>query len=180
MKTARAPEITIGFRVGRLVVAWDTGERKNGYRVWQCRCDCGQETLAVATQLTQGYKKAAAVWSAATPAGTMGCISTAGPKNGPPRSASRGGPITWAASKISTTRWPPARRRRNASTAASWNGTTGPIPGPDNLNPTPRPVTGCFFIPRPAAFPPAGCPPGGRAPWPRRPQESTGGCTGGR
>lgn len=120
MKTARAPEITIGFRVGRLVVASDTGERKNGYRVWQCRCDCGgllcldtrtlqrgtvtdcgcatrvgprqkdltgqrfgrltvveptpergkngatvwkcrcdcgQETLAVATQLTQGYKK---------------------------------------------------------------------------------------------------------------------------
>lgn len=57
MKTARAPEITIGFRVGRLVVAWDTGERKNGYRVWQCRCDFGQETLAVATQLTQGYKK---------------------------------------------------------------------------------------------------------------------------
>lgn len=47
-----------GQRFGRLVVVEPTELRgKNGATVWKCKCDCGEETLAVATQLTQGYKK---------------------------------------------------------------------------------------------------------------------------
>lgn len=48
----------VGQRFGKLVVLEPTGMRgKNGATVWRCRCDCGNETLAPATQLTQGYKK---------------------------------------------------------------------------------------------------------------------------
>lgn len=36
-----APKIENGFRVGKLTVAGPTKERKNGYRVWNCICDCG-------------------------------------------------------------------------------------------------------------------------------------------
>ena len=35
--------ITIGYRVGMITVEGKTTERKNGYMVWQCRCDCGKE-----------------------------------------------------------------------------------------------------------------------------------------
>jgi len=33
-----------GQRFGRLMVLYDTGERKNGSVVWRCRCDCGNES----------------------------------------------------------------------------------------------------------------------------------------
>lgn len=47
-----------GQRFGRLVCIAPTEERgPGGGTVWKCRCDCGQECLAVSTQLTQGYKK---------------------------------------------------------------------------------------------------------------------------
>ena len=36
-------KINIGYRFGRLTVTGDTGERKNGYTVWKCVCDCGNE-----------------------------------------------------------------------------------------------------------------------------------------
>lgn len=47
-----------GQRFGKLVCVSPTAQRgKSGGTVWLCRCDCGNECLAVSTQLTQGYKK---------------------------------------------------------------------------------------------------------------------------
>ena len=40
--TEKAP-IGIGTRIGMLTVAAETGERKSGYMVWLCKCDCGGE-----------------------------------------------------------------------------------------------------------------------------------------
>ncbi len=37
------PKIEIGYRVGMLEVIASTSERKNGYTIWHCRCDCGGE-----------------------------------------------------------------------------------------------------------------------------------------
>lgn len=33
----------VGQRFGRLMVLYDTGERRNGKVVWHCQCDCGNE-----------------------------------------------------------------------------------------------------------------------------------------
>lgn len=41
VKERERPKIEYGFRLGSLTVVFDTGERKNGYTVWQCICDCG-------------------------------------------------------------------------------------------------------------------------------------------
>lgn len=41
MSGAAHPSIGIGFRVGKLTVQAPTEQRKNGYTVWECRCDCG-------------------------------------------------------------------------------------------------------------------------------------------
>lgn len=38
-----APIIKIGYRIGMLTIAEKTAERKNGYIVWLCKCDCGGE-----------------------------------------------------------------------------------------------------------------------------------------
>ena len=47
-----------GQRFGKLVCLAPTEKRgPGGGTVWRCRCDCGQECLAVSTQLTHGYKK---------------------------------------------------------------------------------------------------------------------------
>lgn len=47
-----------GQRFGRLVCISPADERgKNGGTVWRCRCDCGNECMAVSTQLTKGCKK---------------------------------------------------------------------------------------------------------------------------
>lgn len=34
-----------GMRVGALTAIEPTGERKNGYTIWRCRCDCGKEVF---------------------------------------------------------------------------------------------------------------------------------------
>ena len=34
-------KIKIGFRIGKLTVEAPTKQRKNGYTVWKCNCDCG-------------------------------------------------------------------------------------------------------------------------------------------
>ena len=39
------PKIVPGYRVGMLTVEEATPQRKNGYTIWQCRCDCGGEIL---------------------------------------------------------------------------------------------------------------------------------------
>ena len=46
-----------GLRRGKLTVAGPTEERKNGYTVWRCVCDCGGEVHAPLNQLTAGYRK---------------------------------------------------------------------------------------------------------------------------
>lgn len=47
-----------GYRFGKLVCLEPTRERgPGGGVVWRCACDCGNECLAVSTQLTHGYKK---------------------------------------------------------------------------------------------------------------------------
>ena len=47
-----------GIRFGRLVCLAPTDKRgPSGGTIWRCKCDCGNECLAVSTQLTQGYKK---------------------------------------------------------------------------------------------------------------------------
>ena len=52
-----------GMRFGRLVAIEPTEKRtQSGGTIWKCRCDCGKETLAVSTQLTQGFKKSCGCW----------------------------------------------------------------------------------------------------------------------
>lgn len=46
--------IETGYRVGRLTVEAHTGQRKNGYMVWKCRCDCGGEILLDTRCLQRG------------------------------------------------------------------------------------------------------------------------------
>lgn len=41
MAEARREKILPGFRVGRLTVTEATDQRKSGYKVWNCACDCG-------------------------------------------------------------------------------------------------------------------------------------------
>lgn len=41
MKENERPHISPGFRVGKLTVAEATPERKNGYTIWLCTCQCG-------------------------------------------------------------------------------------------------------------------------------------------
>lgn len=48
------PKIRIGYRVGSLTVEKATEERKNGYTVWRCRCNCGGEILLDTRCLQRG------------------------------------------------------------------------------------------------------------------------------
>lgn len=41
MKENKNTQIKPGFRVGKLTVIEATPERKNGYNIWLCACDCG-------------------------------------------------------------------------------------------------------------------------------------------
>ena len=52
-KTA-VSNIGVGFRVGKLTVESPTQERKNGYIVWLCRCDCGGSILLDTRALQRG------------------------------------------------------------------------------------------------------------------------------
>lgn len=53
MRTGQ-PKIQIGYRVGRLSVMASTSQRKNGYMIWQCQCDCGGEILLDTRCLQRG------------------------------------------------------------------------------------------------------------------------------
>lgn len=48
------PEIGIGFQAGSLTVEAPTGERKNGYIIWKCRCKCGGEVFLDTRCLQRG------------------------------------------------------------------------------------------------------------------------------
>jgi len=43
-----------GQRFGRLVAIRPTAERKNGYVIWECKCDCGNITLIRSSYLKNG------------------------------------------------------------------------------------------------------------------------------
>ena len=46
-----------GLRFGKLVAMRPTGERKNGFVMWECACDCGKTTIVRGSSLTGGYVK---------------------------------------------------------------------------------------------------------------------------
>lgn len=46
-----------GQRFGRLTVVCDTGERKRGYIVWRCKCDCGNTHEVIGNNLLRGSVK---------------------------------------------------------------------------------------------------------------------------
>lgn len=52
MKTVRP-----GYRVGRLTVLCETGEKYHRYSVWRCRCDCGNEIELDTRRLKRGAIK---------------------------------------------------------------------------------------------------------------------------
>ena len=63
VKTKPGQKNLAGMRFGRLVAIEPTEKRaQSGGIIWKCQCDCGNEALAVSTQLTQGYKKSCGCW----------------------------------------------------------------------------------------------------------------------
>lgn len=54
MEETKRPKIEPGFRVGKLTVVEPSAERKNGYTVWRCRCDCGGEVCLDTRSLQRG------------------------------------------------------------------------------------------------------------------------------
>ena len=45
-----------GQRFGKLTAIEPTSEKKNGYVIWRCLCDCGNETTAPTRYLKNGWK----------------------------------------------------------------------------------------------------------------------------
>ena len=54
MDNSKRPKIAEGFRVGHLTVQSATEDRKNGYTVWNCVCDCGRTILLDTRTLQRG------------------------------------------------------------------------------------------------------------------------------
>lgn len=52
--TAEKLKIRVGLKVGMLTVSEATAERKGGYTVWRCSCDCGGEILLDTRTLQRG------------------------------------------------------------------------------------------------------------------------------
>lgn len=48
--------VAIGYRFGRMTVIGKTSEKKNGFSVWRCRCDCGNEVLMDTRWIRRGTK----------------------------------------------------------------------------------------------------------------------------
>jgi len=46
-----------GKTFGKLKVIGDSGKRKSGRVIWDCRCECGEKTTAMSSQLNNGHKK---------------------------------------------------------------------------------------------------------------------------
>lgn len=53
----KRPKIMVGYRVGSLTAIAPTKDRKNGYIIWRCRCDCGGEILLDTRCLQRGTVK---------------------------------------------------------------------------------------------------------------------------
>ena len=54
LQSKKTSRIICGARFGHLTVLEQTEERKCGYVVWRCRCDCGNEYGAVSRELRSG------------------------------------------------------------------------------------------------------------------------------
>ena len=54
-ESAKRHDLT-GRRFGKLTALEMTGEKKNGYNVWRCRCDCGNEVLLPSRYLRNGWR----------------------------------------------------------------------------------------------------------------------------
>lgn len=53
-----APRLNLeGQRFSRLVAVEDVGRNKHKQVLWRCKCDCGNETVVVATLLRQGHTR---------------------------------------------------------------------------------------------------------------------------
>ena len=52
----RNKKIEIGYRFGHLVVEARTADKKNGFRIWLCRCDCGNTVLMDTRWIQRGTK----------------------------------------------------------------------------------------------------------------------------
>jgi len=61
-KMAKIKDLT-GQRFGRLVALYPTGERRNSYIVWHCRCDCGNEVDVITSSLTTGHTNSCGCYS---------------------------------------------------------------------------------------------------------------------
>lgn len=53
-KKKQISRIGIGYHTGSLAVIEKTDQRKNGYMIWKCRCDCGGEILLDTRTLQRG------------------------------------------------------------------------------------------------------------------------------
>lgn len=53
-ETGRQKDIS-GMRFGKLTALEPSGERKNGYTVWRCSCDCGNEIFVSSRHLKNGW-----------------------------------------------------------------------------------------------------------------------------
>lgn len=54
MRETKALTICAGFRIGKLTIVSDSGQRKSGYTVWLCSCDCGGTILLDTRTLQRG------------------------------------------------------------------------------------------------------------------------------
>ena len=57
MAETKKLRIETGFRIGKLTVVAPTDQRKNGYTIWNCMCDCGKESIVGQTLLQSGKTK---------------------------------------------------------------------------------------------------------------------------
>ena len=48
------PHIGIGYHVGHLTVDYPTNDKRSGYTVWHCKCDCGGEIFLDTRYLQRG------------------------------------------------------------------------------------------------------------------------------
>jgi len=46
-----------GQRFGRLIAVRPTEERKRGFIIWECQCDCGNIAYVIGSSLTHGKRK---------------------------------------------------------------------------------------------------------------------------
>lgn len=52
----KLPQIAVGYQIGNLTVCEATSQRKNGYLVWKCRCNCGNDILLDTRCLQRGSR----------------------------------------------------------------------------------------------------------------------------